>query len=560
MSVDPPRSTVTRVLEELSETLLTVVAGTPSETAEIGGVTFHDPVDDEYLPSNALVLGVGLREDADIAKLLERLGARRAVGLVVRLPQEATPRIDRAVEVSGVPLIGFARGASWAQLAVMIRSLTVDDLVGGDGTESIGNVASGDLFALANAITAIIDAPITILDRNSHVLAFSGRQDEADASRIETILGRQVPDRFTAAWVERGVFDELYRSEQPVWIAEGTAGIALPRVAVAVRAGDEVLGSIWAVVREPLSDERTQGLVDATRLVALHLMRIRGGMHGAQRIRADLVSTALSGGPGAREALRRLGFATEPVVVLAMTLVNDELETVQGHAVRRAEAQRLSAGLALHLTAVHPRCATALIGDVCYALMPAGKDGAEAAEQRASRIASEFLSRVTGGDRAVIGVGSVARHPSELADARAGADRVLRVLLDQQGQHRRVARFEDVHVETLLLELRDLVTARGDQPTGPLARLLAHDAAKASRLVETLRAWLDAFGDVTVAAAATFVHPNTFRYRLRQVVEVGGFDLGDSEARLAAMLQLRVVIEPEPRGGPDSRAAQSREG
>lgn len=37
------------------------------------------------------------------------------------------------------------------------------------------------------------------------------------------------------------------------------------------------------------------------------------------------------------------------------------------------------------------------------------------------------------------------------------------------------------------------------------------------------------------------MHPNTFRYRLRRLAEVGGMDLADPEARFAAMVQLRVV-------------------
>lgn len=34
---------------------------------------------------------------------------------------------------------------------------------------------------------------------------------------------------------------------------------------------------------------------------------------------------------------------------------------------------------------------------------------------------------------------------------------------------RRVARLADVHIEALMLELRDLVAARGDKPTRPVA-------------------------------------------------------------------------------------------
>lgn len=94
---------------------------------------------------------------------------------------------------------------------------------------------------------------------------------------------------------------------------------------------------------------------------------------------------------------------------------------------------------------------------------------------------------------------------------------------------------------SLLLELRDLVAARGDRPTGPVARLFAYDAEHNTNLVDTLRAWLDAFGDVMAAATSLYIHPNTFRYRLRRLSEVSGIDLTDPESRFAAMLQLRVV-------------------
>jgi DNA-binding PucR family transcriptional regulator len=147
--------------------------------------------------------------------------------------------------------------------------------------------------------------------------------------------------------------------------------------------------------------------------------------------------------------------------------------------------------------------------------------------------------------RASIGVGPVVADPADLPQARACADRALRVLRSGRGATR-VARLADVHVEALLLDLQDLVTVRGDQPTGPVARLLGYDELHGTNLVETLRAWLDAFGDVIAAAAAVYVHPNTFRYRLRRLAEVGELDLADPEARFAAMLQLRVVPVGKP--------------
>jgi hypothetical protein len=578
-----PQPSLHRVLDDLGATLLELVCapsgtgaapGSGSGSDEIGGVAIHDPVDEPVLPGRALVLGVGVHAPPDVAALLVSLGKHEAAGLVLRSPVTATPAVRAAVESSGVPLLALTRGASWTQLAALLRSLLAEGDVGDDGPETLGGIPSGDLFSVANAVAALIDAPVTIEDRSSRVLAFSGRQDEADRSRVETILGRQVPSRYTSLLVERGVFRELYRSDQPVYIEPPSGGglpdFALPRAAVAVRAGDEVLGSIWAAVREPLTADRARAMCDAARLVALHLLRIRAGADVSRRLRADLVSTALEGGTGAFEAVRRLGLADQPVVVLALAVADP------------AERARLADGLAMHLSAIHPRCAAALVGDVAYGLVPVmtsgapgvagggGSGGGEGGngldgELRAVRIATGFLDRVGDRSRPVIGIGQVAFDAAGLPAARACADRALRVLRAGSGDpagegtagggpgsggpagggRRRVARLADVHAEALLMELRDLAAAHGDRPTGPVARLSGYDAEHGTNLVETLRAWLDAFGDVAAASAAMFVHPNTFRYRLRRLTEVSEIDLADPEQRFAAMLQLRAVYPAE---------------
>lgn len=93
-----------------------------------------------------------------------------------------------------------------------------------------------------------------------------------------------------------------------------------------------------------------------------------------------------------------------------------------------------------------------------------------------------------------------------------------------------------------MMEMADLVAARGMTFTGPFARLVEHDQDHNSDLVETLCAWLDHFGDNTSAAESLHVHPNTFRYRLKRVSEVSGMDLGDCDVRLSLMLQLRLLL------------------
>lgn len=467
------------------------------------------------MPPHALVLGVGLNGPSDIARVILELGRHEAAALVLRAPVALDDAVKDAADRSGVAVLGLTRGATWAQLAAMLRALLAEGDVGVDvgvsEPELLGGVPSGDLFALANAIAALVDAPITIEDRNSRVLAFSSGQHGADPSRVETILGRQVPEETSRLLTERGVFRQLRETDQPVFVEPLTtdqdAVFSMPRVAVGVRAGDEVLGSIWAAVHEPLSDERAGALCDAAKLVALHMLRVRAGADVERRLRSDLLGTALEGRAGAREALSRLGLANHPVVVLALDLPqpDDVSWSTSSAALLASDRQRLSDGFAVHLSAAHPRSTAALIGQVVYGLVPVPRDAPDG-DARALGIASDFLSRVGDRESAMIGVGPVAWDVVDLAQARAGADRALRVLRSGTGS-RRVARLDDVHAEAMILELRDLAAVRGDNPTGTLAKLLAHDARHHSTFVETLRAWLEAFGDVGTASTLSSSTP-----------------------------------------------------
>ncbi|MFJ2770727.1 PucR family transcriptional regulator [Streptomyces sp. NPDC087300] len=537
MSPHPARS-LSRVLEDLGPTLLDLLHGDPEQGSELGGVGIHDPYDEQHYPERAVVLGVGVHGADAIARLLRELAAAGAAALVVRGPVDDGAALDEVAAQTGVALLSLTRGASWAQLAAMLRTLLAEGDVGETGRQTLGGVPSGDLFALANAVATLLDAPITIEDRRSRILAFSGRQDEADPARVASILARRVPERYRRLHEEHGVFKELYRTGKPVYIPPPTLGdeVALPRMAIAVRAGDEILGSVWAALRKPLTKEREEAFQEAAKLVALHMLRFRAGTDAEYRLRADLVTTALEGGPGAAGALGRLGLGDGPLLVMALGL---EPAGDADHARVTAERQRLSGALAVHLTAVQPRSAVALLGDVSYALFPV-PDDTTAVRERAVQVASNFLERTGDQLGAVVGIGSVAGEAAALARSRADADRALRVLFSGRIA-RRAASIADVYVDALLLEIRDLAIANRDELSGPIARLTDYDTRHNAHLVETLRAWLDAFGDVIAASASVFVHPNTFRYRIRRVAEVGQIDLQDPSARFAAMLQLRLT-------------------
>jgi hypothetical protein len=115
-----------------------------------------------------------------------------------------------------------------------------------------------------------------------------------------------------------------------------------------------------------------------------------------------------------------------------------------------------------------------------------------------------------------------------------GAGRSLRRAHDALGvvTEPGLADAED-HLATLLLRAEPALAAE-------LAAARLAPLAGAERLEPTLRAWLDRPGQIQAIAHELGVHPQTVRYRLRQLRERFGAALEDPDARFELSLALRA--------------------
>src|SRR5690606_1114562 len=101
-----------------------------------------------------------------------------------------------------------------------------------------------------------------------------------------------------------------------------------------------------------------------------------------------------------------------------------------------------------------------------------------------------------------------------------------------------LVRADEPLLPLLLAAAPGLASALVERALAPLRALPPGAAARAE---ETLRAWLDAHGDVTATAAALHVHPQTVRYRLAGLREAFGRALDDPAARLELAVALRAA-------------------
>lgn len=419
------------------------------------------------------------------------------------------------------------------------------DLCPAEGLADADVGARTDLFEVANALAALLDAPVTIEDTAARVIAFSAGQPDDDEVRLRTVLDLREPEDVGDPRRRREMRARVRAAQRPVYLA-GAAPNALPRVGMAVRAGNEPLGVIWAVVREPLDDRREHGMVEAAKVVALALLHARVDADAVARARSEQVLALLGGGVTARSTARPLGLDGRPCCVVALRRAPVPGSPEADVAGAGAALHRAAAALNRHLRQLSPRAASAPSGSTLYAVVPVRDEGA-AGGREALRLTEGFLARPDGMELWCAGAGPAVTDAADLPASRSAADGALRVLLrgadSGSGADKppRTATFDDVQAEYLLLRVGDVAADERLTAAGPLRALRAYDAEHGSAMVATLRAWLDAFGDAGQAARAVRVHKNTFRYRLARLTEIAGVDLADPEVRFSLALQLRVL-------------------
>jgi len=100
-----------------------------------------------------------------------------------------------------------------------------------------------------------------------------------------------------------------------------------------------------------------------------------------------------------------------------------------------------------------------------------------------------------------------------------------------------IVRCDEQLAALVLLADAELARVLSGQVLAPLRRLRPDQA---DRLAETLLAWLESADNAEVAARRLHVHPQTVRYRLRQLTELFGDSLSDPESRFTLQVALRV--------------------
>ncbi|MFF7973028.1 helix-turn-helix domain-containing protein [Streptomyces sp. NPDC007905] len=530
------RVTLERLLSVVGSGVLELDTAPAGLEVPVSGVGVLDPLDPEIRPG-VLLLAVGV--DAGSAQALDvvrRAGAAGATGVVFGpdRPDRAAGALRSVAEEAGAAVLFRTAWCLWDQLVGVLRAGLAS--AGMPPVPAVPGPALGDLDGLADAVAALVGGSVTIEDTESRVLAHSSTEEDVDEMRRLTILGRRVPPRRVAAMREAGLFRALWTTDDV--LHRPAQGDNPERLVCAVRAGGEVLGSVWvaAVAGRPLAPHAAESLRTASRAAAAHLLhhRTRGG---ESRLVEDAARALLEGRGSAVLLAERMSLsAQEPCAVLAVGVGTGSPEQAPTE-----DPSRMYALLSLHCAVLGHRLVVVPAGGRALVLVGALDRDVHKAREQVTNLGKSLAAQLSGATARQVGVGlgEVVPALAAAAESRRDAELALRAL-SCPGGARTVARVEDVADTIGILQVVEALREVRLPPGTSVERLAACDAEQGGSLVETLRAYLDHFGDVSAAARRLSLHPNTLRYRLGRIAKVSGLDLDSPDARLLAQLQLRL--------------------
>lgn len=484
------------------------------------GVQFYDPSAPASEYTDRIVLGAGVAT-MQVPALTAELADVGAAALVVRVHDDDHASARPLDEHPDLALLQHSDG-DWAQLANVLRSL-----LGAYSTGQVAGVRMGDLFGLADAIAALADGAVSIVDSAGQVVGYSTHSEQPidDARRRTTLLLQE--DSSIAA-------DSRYRS-----LLRGREARHFPsntdlfgRVGIAVRASGELLGSLWVIQVDPSAAVRTQSLLQEMEpIAAQHLLRAREDANDRDQRTSGLLRTLLEDHRHARGAASQLLIRPEAGCTVVCFRVNtfDDVEAVRG--LHRVLHLAMSVS-----SAAFPGSHSAVVGSQVVTLIPGPHAAAvETFTQAVIRIDGALIAGI--GTRAY-DINGITRSYRE-AGATAG---VLMSSLPRDGTHHiRIATFDEMRDRLAILQVTDLIEGL-DASVGDSASILAeHDAAQGTDLTRTMRVYLDQLGSVRETANALHVHQNTVRYRLDVVRNDLGIDLDSPDTRLWLWLRLSVA-------------------
>lgn len=544
----PPLPTLADVARAAASEILRLVYLPQDDRQLVSGSVLYDPTAKTAKFPGAVALAIGLSLSG--RRLPGRIRDLREAGYVA-IVYKANGKSDDALLSAardfGLALFRASDSVPWNQIAEVMDATVLPHRQSG---RTLVDIRPGDLFDLANTVAAQAGGAVAIADPEQTILAYSTLRDQPmDQTRRDSILRLQVPH---SAETDKD-YRRVHASRTPLDVS--TEDPSLRRTAIAIRAGDSVLGSLWLLQRKEedhgsqpddahhnsdhLNGDANRVLREAANVAALHLLHKRTSYVSSLTRQIDLVQPLLFDPKRAAIAAVRLGISAPTVRVAALSIWPSDVLAAETLQTRLRLFDTLRTACAVRL----PSAVCGLSDNIVYVVLPQTTDSSRQFQHRALlkivQNARQLLSRPV---LAALGTES---GIDRIEESRVNAELVLSELVRNVADGRISAESDEAVADddTLgsRLQLRQIASALGTSGHLPglhSRRIADYDQSHKKAFEQTIYAYLNCGGNAIDAAKNLDVHVNTVRYRLSRVETLFGIDLDDPETRLLVWLQL----------------------
>lgn len=499
----------------------------------VAGAVLYDPTARPARFPGAVALAIGLSLSGKrLGAKVRELSDAGYVAIVYKSNGAPDDALRAAARANGMALFRASDSVPWNQLAEIMDAAVIPHRQSG---RTLVDIRPGDLFDLANTVAAQAGGAIAIADPEQTILAYSTLPDQPiDETRRSSILRLHVP--------QSAETDKDYRRVHAATDAlnVATQDPLLRRTAIAIRAGDSVLGSLWLLERADHHNEDTHRILrEAANVAALHILHKRTTYVSNLTRQIDLVQPLLFDPKRAELAAIRLGISAPSVRIAALgTWPSGAIaaETLQSR-LRLFDTIRTACAIRL------PSAVCGLSDNIVYIVLPQTTESSRQFQRNAILKIVQNARRLLA--RPVLAALGVPAPVDRLEESRVNAEVVLAELMRSVADGRIAADSDDIVADDdslgSRLQLRQLVsslTVSGQLPGAHALRIAEYDEHHKKAFEATIFAYLSCGGNAIDAAKSLDVHVNTVRYRLSRVEPLFGIDLDDAETRLLVWLQL----------------------
>ncbi|WP_442544304.1 PucR family transcriptional regulator [Arthrobacter sp. KN11-1C] len=501
----------------------------------VSDVLMYDPMDEWASIDGRIILAVGLKcGSPDFDQLLHRASNSNAAGVIVKAHGAPLEELRSAAIRHDLAVLIAPDAADWTRLVALARASVM-----GAAVDSVSGVRLGDLYAFANAAASITNGAASIVDPLGRILGYSTLPGQPidELRRVTTLSLQEIkPPAFDVD------FKTVYASGRAVLIPGIDEEMA--RLALAVRAGGELLGSIWII--DPGEDKREAALEALDRmapLAGLHMLHARSASDFGERRNGDLIRTLMEDPGHAPFAAAQLGLESSGgLAVAAFSIVRPETGSLESVREIHRLLHLVTTVCNVQFNASH----SALIDSVVYALLPSDGATSRAIHRRVVHEIGAYGHTISSYP-IIAAVGGIAARVEELPGSRSEAVQTLQYLLHQQSTKPdpagspSVGLFEDYRIPLNLLKVGAFISESGFAELDDIAKIQAYDAEQQTDYLDTLRAYMASNGSISAMAASLHVHNNTVRYRISRLAKDFGLDLDDPQKRLWLWLRLTTM-------------------